>query len=132
MKRGNMDAIKTLQKKLFIQLGILLIFISVVSFFLMDEPLNFVIGLAFGAATSILNFLELSNTLKRAVLMVPAKAQSFVAMKYFIRYAVTAIVLFISIVAPYINVLGTIVGLILLKGIILVNSIHKGKLPQKY
>lgn len=127
-----MDAIKTLQKKLFIQLGILLIFISVVSFFLMDEPLNFVIGLAFGAATSILNFLELSNTLKRAVLMVPAKAQSFVAMKYFIRYAVTAIVLFISIVAPYINVLGTIVGLILLKGIILVNSIHKGKLPQKY
>lgn len=132
MKRGNMDAIRTLQKKLFIQLGILLIFISVVSFFLMDEPLNFVIGLAFGAATSILNFLELSNTLKRAVLMVPAKAQSFVAMKYFIRYAVTAIVLFISIVAPYINVLGTIVGLILLKGIILVNSIHKGKLPQKY
>lgn len=132
MKRGNMDAIKTLQKKLFIQLGILLIFISVVSFFLMDEPLNFVIGLAFGAATSILNFLELSNTLKRAVLMVPAKAQSFVAMKYFIRYAVTAIVLFISIVAPYINVLGTIVGLILLKGIILVNSIHKCKLPQKY
>lgn len=127
-----MDAIKTLQKKFFIQLGILLIFISVVSFFLMDEPLNFVIGLAFGAATSILNFLELSNTLKRAVLMVPAKAQSFVAMKYFIRYAVTAIVLFISIVAPYINVLGTIVGLILLKGIILVNSIHKGKLPQKY
>ncbi len=132
MKRGNMDAIRTLQKKLFIQLGILLIFISVVSFFLMDEPLNFVIGLAFGAATSILNFLELSNTLKRAVLMVPAKAQSFVAMKYFIRYAVTAIVLFISIVAPYINVLGTIVGLILLKGIILVNSIHKCKLPQKY
>ncbi len=127
-----MDAIKTLQKKFFIQLGILLIFISVVSFFLMDEPLNFVIGLAFGAATSILNFLELSNTLKRAVLMVPAKAQSFVAMKYFIRYAVTAIVLFISIVAPYINVLGTIVGLILLKGIILVNSIHKGKLPQKF
>lgn len=132
MKRGNMDAIKTLQKKLFIQLGILLIFISVVSFFLLDEPQLFILGLLFGAATSILNFLELSNTLKRAVIMVPAKAQSFVAMKYFIRYAVTAIVLFISIVAPYINVLGTIVGLILLKGIILVNSIHKGKLPQKY
>lgn len=132
MKRGNMDAIKTLQKKLFIQLGILLIFISVVSFFLLDEPQLFILGLLFGAATSILNFLELSNTLKRAVVMVPAKAQSFVAMKYFIRYAVTAIVLFISIVAPYINVLGTIVGLILLKGIILVNSIHKGKLPQKY
>lgn len=127
-----MDAIKTLQKKLFIQLGILLIFISVVSFFLLDEPQLFILGLLFGAATSILNFLELSNTLKRAVVMVPAKAQSFVAMKYFIRYAVTAIVLFISIVAPYINVLGTIVGLILLKGIILVNSIHKGKLPQKY
>lgn len=132
MKRGNMDAIKTLQKKLFIQLGILLILISVVSLFLMDKPQLFILGLLFGAATSILNFLELSNTLKRAVVMVPAKAQSFVAMKYFIRYAVTAIVLFISIVAPYINVLGTIVGLILLKGIILVNSIHKGKLPQKY
>ena len=132
MKRGNMDAIKTLQKKLFIQLGILLILISVVSLFLMDKPQLFILGLVFGAATSILNFLELSNTLKRAVLMVPAKAQGFVAMKYFIRYAVTAIVLFISIVAPYINVLGTIVGLILLKGIVLVNSIHKDKLPQKF
>lgn len=127
-----MDAIKSLQKMLFTQMAIAIGFVSLGSFFLIEEPKSFIIGLLFGSATSVLNFLELSSTLKRASSMVPAKAQNFVVLKYFIRYVVTAIVLFISIVAPYINVLGTIVGLILLKGIIFLSSLHKKQVPKKY
>lgn len=117
-----MDTIKEMQKKMLINLLIVVIVISIVSFFVMDEPKTFIIGLVFGSSISALNFLELASTLKRAVLMTPGKAQGFTVLKYFVRYIVTAIVIYISIIAPYINVLGTIVGLFVFKVMILIQN----------
>ncbi len=94
-----------------------------ISFLVLKTPMPFIMGLIFGSAISLLNFIELANTLSRAVGMPPDKAQTFTVVKYFIRYIVTAIVLYVSIVAPYINVLGTILGLIIIKIIILVTNL---------
>ncbi|GAU75714.1 ATP synthase subunit I [Fusibacter sp. 3D3] len=101
--------------------------IMILSFFLVDEPIPFIVGLVFGSAVSALNFKELAVTLKRAVTMPPAKAQTFATTKYFLRYIVTAVVIFVSIVAPYINVIGTIVGLIMIKFIILATNLFNDK-----
>lgn len=94
-----------------------------ISFLVLKTPMPFIMGLVFGSAISLLNFIELANTLSRAVAMPPDKAQTFTVVKYFIRYIVTAVVLYVSIVAPYINVLGTILGLIIIKIIILVTNL---------
>lgn len=101
--------------------------IMILSALLMDEPIPFVLGLIFGSAISALNFKELAVTLKRAVVMKPEKAQAFATKKYFFRYIVTAVVIFISITAPYINIIGTIVGLIMIKFIILATNLFNDK-----
>ena len=98
-----------------------------IGFLFLKEPVPFVLGLIFGSAISGLNFIELANTLSRAVSMPADKAQSFTVMKYFIRYIVTAVVIYVSIVAPYINILGTILGLVIIKIIILVSNLLSDK-----
>lgn len=117
-----MNALKQTQKRIMTWLLIVDAIIIGVSFIAMKDPRPFILGVVFGSAISGLNFMELSNTLSRAVQMQSDKAQSFTVIKYFIRYIVTAVVLYVSIVAPYINVLGTILGLVIIKIIILMGN----------
>jgi len=122
-----MATIKQTQSFIIRTLLIVDLFVIAASFFLFKDPQAFILGLIFGSAISVLNFIELANTLNRAVHMPPEKAQSFTVIKYFIRYIVTAVVLFVSIVAPYINVLGTILGLVIIKIIILISNLMGDK-----
>lgn len=122
-----MATIKQTQTFIIRTLLIVDLFVIAASFFLFKDPQAFILGLIFGSAISVLNFIELANTLSRAVHMSPEKAQSFTVIKYFIRYIVTAVVLFVSIVAPYINVLGTILGLVIIKIIILISNLMGDK-----
>jgi hypothetical protein len=117
-----MNALKQTQKRIMTWLLIVDAIIIGVSFIAIKDPRPFILGVIFGSAISGLNFMELSNTLSRAVQMQSDKAQSFTVIKYFIRYIVTAVVLYVSIVAPYINVLGTILGLVIIKIIILMGN----------
>lgn len=117
-----MNALKQTQKRIMTWLLIVDAIIIGVSFIAIKDPKPFILGVIFGSAISGLNFMELSNTLSRAVQMQSDKAQSFTVIKYFIRYIVTAVVLYVSIVAPYINVLGTILGLVIIKIIILMGN----------
>lgn len=117
-----MNALKQTQKRIMTWLLIVDVIIIGVSFIAIKDPRPFILGVIFGSAISGLNFMELSNTLSRAVQMQSDKAQSFTVIKYFIRYIVTAVVLYVSIVAPYINVLGTILGLVIIKIIILMGN----------
>jgi ATP synthase I chain len=127
VKAVKMATIKQTQSFIIRTLLIVDLFIVAASFFLFKDPQAFILGLIFGSAISVLNFIELANTLNRAVHMPPEKAQSFTVIKYFIRYIVTAVVLFVSIVAPYINVLGTILGLVIIKIIILISNLMGDK-----
>ncbi len=122
-----MNALKQMQYKILKGSLVLNLVIIAMSALFLSKPLPFIIGLIFGASISALNFVELANTLNRAVLMPPAKAQSFTVIKYFIRYFVMTVVIYVSIVAPYINVIGTFLGLISIKLIILVSNLFSDK-----
>lgn len=81
------------------------------------------LGLVFGTLISMLNFRALALTLEKAVTMDPRRAQIYASSRYFIRFMTTGIVLFISIKANYLNVLGTIIGLFLIKIVILATNL---------
>ncbi len=118
-----MKALKQMQYRILKGSLILNLVIIAMTALTLSKPLPIIFGLIFGASISALNFVELANTLNRAVLMPPDKAQSFTVFKYFIRYFVMTVVIYVSIVAPYINVIGTFIGLISIKLIILVSNL---------
>lgn len=97
--------------------------LGAISFLFLKEPVAFVLGLVFGGFIGILNFIELAKTLERAVTMPMAQAKSYTAMKYFLRYIIMALVLFISVKADYINIIGTIIGLLLVKFAVLATNL---------
>ena len=104
-----------------------------VSIFFLKEPIAFALGLVFGGLIGILNFVDLARTLERAVQMRIDKAKTFTALKYFIRYITMIIVLFVSIKAEYINVIGTIIGLLLIKFVVLATNLFDNRdNQQKY
>lgn len=94
---------------------------------LIKPPLPFLTGLVFGTVISVLNFRLLYLTLNKAVQMPPAKAQVYATSRYFIRYIITGIVIYVSIKAQHINVLGTVVGLISLKIAVLATELFNSK-----
>lgn len=101
--------------------------IILISFFIVDEPKKFSIGLIFGMLIAILNFIELEKTLKKSIKMKPANAQSYATKKYFLRYAITAFVIFVAIKVNHIGLLGTILGLLLLKFVIFITNLFNDK-----
>ena len=101
--------------------GVLIVnaIIGIISLFLIKTPLPFLLGLIFGTIISILNFRLLALTIEKAVKLEPGKAQTYTASRYMIRYFIVGIVLYVSIKANYINVLGTAIGMLTLKFVIL-------------
>ncbi len=51
--------------------------------------------------------------------MNPGKAQNYTSIKYFARFLITAIVLYTAVTAEYMSVIGTIIGLLSIKFVIL-------------
>jgi hypothetical protein len=101
-------------------------------FFLSEDGSRLLLGLAFGMVFSILNFRLLHLTIKKSMDMHPARAQSYVTSRYFLRYFLAGAVLYVAISNEAMHVLGTIVGLLLIKFVILVSNVILGmKKKQK-
>jgi hypothetical protein len=83
--------------------------------FLMREPMPMALGIVFGSVFALLNFYELGLTIEKSVKMAPGKASQYASLKYFFRFALTAVVMLVAIRAPYIHVLGTAFGLLSIK-----------------
>lgn len=117
----------TLKETLKIIKGIILLDLIVLTTALLFKKLDvpFVNGLAFGSIYAILNFRLLALTIKKGVKMPPAKAQMYVSVNYFIRLALSALVIFIAIRADYINVLSAIIPMFFPKLIIIGLAITK-------
>jgi hypothetical protein len=92
-----------------------------------SQKFPLIIGVIFGTLIGILNFLELEKTLIKAAKMNPNQAQSYATRKYFLRYGISGVVLLISIKASYISVVGTIIGLLLLKFVIMFTNLFNDK-----
>lgn len=101
--------------------------IGIVSLFLTKSPLPFLMGLLLGTIISILNFRLAALALERAVKLSPRRAGIYVSSRYMIRYFIIGTVLYISIKADYINILGTIIGIITLKLVILHREVFSNK-----
>jgi uncharacterized membrane protein len=123
-----MDPIKTLIKdimKWVVGLSVLACILFIIFFGVNAQAL--IIGLVFGASIGMLNFIDLSHTLQQAVHKNPAKAQSYTVRKYFMRYIINGVVIFIAVVAPYINVIGTVLGMLLIKISIMITNLFNDK-----
>jgi hypothetical protein len=97
------------------------------SFLLVKDYMPFAIGLTFGVIISSVNFFELARTVHQSVLMPPKKAHGYATRHYFLRFIINAVVIFISIQAPYINIFGTILGLLLIKFVIYFTNLFNDK-----
>lgn len=125
--KNNMDIVNKLQKDVTKFTIILFALISLISYLVLKTPITFIVGLLFGTLIGILNFMELSKTLKKAVTLSPQNASMYAAKKYFIRFVLTAVVLYVSVSADHINVIGTITGLLLIKVVILSTNLFNDK-----
>lgn len=126
MKKKNklVETRQSIIVKTLILAGLMLI---LVVFLKINDKLGVNLGIIFGVGISILNFIELEKTLINSTRMNPSRAQSYATKKYFLRYIVVAVTLFVSLQASYINVVGTIIGLLLLKFVIMFTNLFNDK-----
>ena len=123
-----MEEVKGLQIAVIKYTAILLVIASIALFVgLGAEAIPFVLGLILGGAISVLMFMQLANTIVKATFMTPSKAQIYVGSQYAIRYAIIAIVLYISTQMPYLNVFATAMGVLTVKGILYVLQLSDKK-----
>ncbi len=103
------------------------VIIVIILIMIRSQKFPLIAGVIFGTLIGILNFLELEKTLIRAAKMTPNKAQSYATRKYFLRYGITGIVLLVSIKVNHISVVGTVIGLLLLKFVIMFTNLFNDK-----
>jgi len=101
--------------------------IAVLAMALMKQGTPFLLGLFFGTTIALLNFRLLYLTLKKAVKMPPGKAQVYASSQYLMRYLLTGIVVFVAIRNENLNVIGTIIGLISIKLVIIKQNLLNSK-----
>lgn len=90
--------------------------------FLTKDPLAFALGVLFGGAYSILNFRLMQLTFDKAMKMPSARAQKYVQTRYFLRYLITGVVIYVAIINPWVNIVGVILGLVAVKISVLINT----------
>ena len=113
--------------------GILIyaIIIMIMSFILSKSPISIILGVVFGSIIAILNFRLLALTMEKAVDLPPGKAQAYTASRYLVRMFIVAVVVFVSVKNPNINVIGTILGLISTQIVIFVKKLLISKITRK-
>jgi len=73
--------------------------------------LNFTLGILLGGLISIANYYWLYLSLRKAFQQLSDRTKTTVMVKYYIRFAVTGVVLYLVITQTPANVIGLLVGL---------------------
>jgi ATP synthase I chain. len=105
----NLIAKDQLQRKIEIVNWIILVLIFIPS--LIFGTFKFALGVLLGGFISILNFYWMERSLRRVFEKLTGNVKGAVVFKYFIRLALTAIVLFFLISNDTVNIIGLIIGL---------------------
>jgi hypothetical protein len=105
----NLIAKDPLQKKLEIANWIILAILVVPSFIF--APVKFSLGVLLGGFISILNFYGMEHSLRGLFKNPSGNVKRPAMIKYYIRLALTAVVLYLLITAYTVNVIGLIIGL---------------------
>jgi len=123
-----MESINTLTRNIMKWVIILSIIVSLIFVaFFSGEAVRLIIGLVFGASIGMLGFIDLSMTLQKAVQKPPAKAQNYTVRKYFMRFIMNGIVLYVAVVTPHIHIVGTVLGMLLIKMSIMITNLFNDK-----
>lgn len=80
-----------------------------------EEPLKYILGVTYGSLFSILNFKLMFLQVQKAIKMPSAKAQSYLQTRYFLRYLITGVVIYMALINPWLNIIGVFLGLIAVK-----------------
>ena len=121
------DEIKNLTKGIVIY--DLLILLGLAITFNLNKAM--ILGLFFGTIIAILNLRLLAITVIKTVSMPATKAQIYSSSQYFIRMAIIAVVLFVSAKADHLNIIGTAIGLLSTKFVILAQKLLIQKVKRK-
>lgn len=132
-RRGSVELSFTskIQREIYKYTIIWLIIISGISAIFFNDFKPILLGLIFGTSIGILNFRLLAMTLEKASYMAPRQAQVYATSQYFIRYLIMGSVLFVSIKAQYLNIIGVIIGLVLIKVVVLGTNLLNDKAYYK-
>ncbi|KNZ43107.1 ATP synthase subunit I [Acetobacterium bakii] len=95
--------------------------------FVTADPLKFMLGVLFGGLYSILNFRLMQLSFEKAMKMPSAQAQKYIQTRYFLRYLITGVVIYVAIINPWLNIIGVLLGLVAVKISVLVNSFLEKK-----
>ncbi len=96
---------------------------AIILFLFIPEPLPLFLGLIFGSSVTFLMFVELAITIKKAVNMEEHRAKAYTMSKYYMRFLVYGVVIYVLIKACYISVIGTVIGLLSVKVVIYITNI---------
>ena len=88
------------------------IIVGLISLLILKETIPIILGVVFGSVIAILNFRLLAISIEKSVDLSAGKAQAYSGIRYLIRMFIVAVVLFVSVKNPNINVIGTVLGLI--------------------
>ena len=80
---------------------------------------------------AILNLRLLAISVSKTVSMPSTRAQIYSSSQYLIRMGVMAVVLFVSAKAPHLNIVGTAIGLLSTKFVILTQKLFIEKVKRK-
>ena len=105
----NLIAKDPLQRKIQINNWIVLAVVFIPS--LIFGTFKFALGVLLGGFISIVNFYWMGRSLRYAFHKTSGNLKSSVVFKYFIRLALSAIVLYFLISAETVNIIGLIIGL---------------------
>lgn len=120
-----MDSAKTLKQiiTIVVALGVIVLGIGVL---FANSILYWAVGVALGTAVSVLKVVMLEKTLNKAVDMSPEDAKNYTRSRYTFRMVLTIALVVVAIKIPYINVIGLIVGLLLIQpAVYIVNFINR-------
>jgi hypothetical protein len=98
-----------LQRRIEIFIWIILAIIFILS--LIFSPIKFSLGVLLGGFISIVNFYWMDRSLRSAFEKNTGNIKGLVVGKYFLRLALTAIVLYFLIAYKTVNVIGLLIGL---------------------
>ena len=122
-----MEDITTTQKSIAKRVFVVNTLAALLGFFFIKPFMPFLTGIFFGTAIAILNFRLLYLTIDRAVKMHPERPRKYTVSRYMIRYVLTAMVILVSLRSPVINALGSVIGLLTIKGVILQRDLLNDK-----
>ena len=120
-----MDSAKTLKQIITIVVALGVIALGIGMFFA-NSILYWAVGIALGTFVSVLKVVMLEKTLNKAVDMAPEDAKNYTRSRYTFRMVLTIALVAVAIKIPYINVIGLIVGLLLIQpAVYIVNFINR-------